>query len=409
MNRWLKKYSGLFKEAVRATLASKSRTALSALCIGLGIAGVTLVTALGAAAIAKGTDLMDMFGTDAVMIFSGGKKKLAAGGRDRTLTMEDVEGLRANFPDAYLVAALRWHPGLMVSYQNSKLMSEIDGVATSSALEWNWPIDIGRDFNARDNEFSANVCILGSYVKETLFGDGDPIGKQIKLGKNICEVVGVAQKKSIGAFDDQMNTFVMVPEAIFVKKYAWQKNFLFGLRMRFYDPKSIDAQMEPVREYLRYRHNLQEGEEDDFQMFTPSMIAGIFIAVLGAMGAFLGTITLVVVVVGGFVTANMFLLATQTRIKEIGIRRAFGATGRDIFRQFIMEFIVITFCGMMFGLLLGGAAAAVITSFGFVEVKITPVVFTITAAASLAIALTFGILPARSAAKVTPIEAIRSL
>ncbi|MDR0455014.1 MAG: ABC transporter permease [Deferribacteraceae bacterium] len=409
MNKLFRQYSGLFKEAVRATLASKSRIALSALCIGLGIAGVTLVTALGAAAISKGAELMNIFGTDTVMIFSGGKKKLAAGSRERTLTVDDVEGLRANFPDAYLVSALRWHPGLMVYYQNSKLMSEVDGVLKSATLEWNWTVDIGRDFNEKDNEFSANVCVIGSYVRETLFGDGDPIGKQIKLGKNMCEVIGVTQKKSIGAFDDHMNTFVMVPESVFLKKFSWQKNFMLGLRMRFYDSKSIDTQVESVREYLRHNHNLNEGEEDDFQIFTPSMLAGIFMAVLGAIGAFLGTITLVVVIVGGFVTANIFLLSTQTRVKEIGIRRAFGATKSDIFKQFIIEFIMIAFCGMLFGLILGGSVSAVITSFGFLEVRITLPVFLITAAASLAIALTFGILPAKSAAKITPIEAIRTL
>ena len=409
MNNLLKKSVGLLKEAVRATLASKSKIALSTICIGLGIAGVTLVTAIGTAALSKGNELINIFGTDTVMIFSGGKKKLAAGSRERTLTVGDIEGLRTNFPDAYLVSALRWRPGLVVQYQNSKLTSTVEGVATSAVLEWNWLIDIGRDFNARDNEFGANVCILGSYVKETLFNDGDPIGKQIKLGKNVCEVIGVTQKKSLGAFDDQMNTFVMVPETLFLKKFSWQRNFMLGMRMRFYDPKSIESQVESVREFLRYNHNLQEGEEDDFQIFTPSMIASILFAVLGAIGAFLGTITLVVVVVGGFVTANIFLLSTQTRVKEIGIRRAFGATGNDIFRQFIIEFIMLAFCGMLFGLFLGGGASSLITSFGFIEVRITPVVFFITAGASLIIALTFGILPARSAARITPMEAIRTL
>lgn len=139
------------------------------------------------------------------------------------------------------------------------------------------------------------------------------------------------------------------------------------------------------------------------------MISGMFVAVMGAIGAFLVIITSVVVVVGGFVTANMFLLATQTRIKEIGIRRAFGASGKDIFTQFILEFIVITLLGMLLGLAIGWVASAAISSFGFVEVRITPAVFAVTAFMSMVIALAFGILPARSAAKVSPIEAIRSL
>ena len=181
------------------------------------------------------------------------------------------------------------------------------------------------------------------------------------------------------------------------------------MRMRFYDPKSIESHVESVREFLRHNHNLQEWEEDDFQILTPSMLAGVLFTVLAAIGAFLGTITLVLVVVGGFVTANIFLLSTQTRIKEIGIRRAFGATGNDIFKQFIIEFIMLTFCGMLLGLFLGYGASAVITSFDFIEVRITPAVFLITAVSSLIIALTFGILPARSAAKIAPMHAIRTL
>lgn len=399
----------LFKEAVRATMAAKTRAALSAVCIGLGIASVTIVTALGSAAISKATEMMELMGTDAVMIFSGGKKKMAAGGRELTLTQDDLEGLRENFPDAYLVAPLRARFGLPVSYQNSRMATELDAINTSVQHEWNWPIAIGRDFNEDDRLYSTNSCIIGSYVHETLFGDMDPVGEQIQVGKFMCEVIGVTQKKSLGSFDNEMNTFVMIPDTTFTKRYGWFKTRFMIIRMRFLDVKSIDKQMESVAEYLRHSHSLEDGQEDDFQILTPSTMNAMFMAVLGAMGAFLGVITLVIVVVGGFVTANMFLLATQTRIKEIGIRRAFGATGDDIFRQFIVEFIVIIFLGMVTGLVLGTVASYVITSLGFIEVRITPVVFLVTAAASMMIALTFGILPARSASKINPIEAIRTL
>ncbi|MDR2883961.1 MAG: ABC transporter permease [Deferribacteraceae bacterium] len=399
----------LFFEALRATWAAKTRAFLSAICIGLGIAGITLIAALGSAAIAKGAELMDLFGTDSMMVFSGGKKKMAAGARSMTLSADDVSGLRANFPDAYLVAPLRINPALLVSYQNSSLTSRVEAVSIGMEYEWDWDVEIGRDLTPQDSEFSSNVCVIGSYINETFFQGDDPIGKQITVGKGVCEVVGVAQKKSLGLGDDSGNTFVMIPDSVFVKKYAWRKNFMMGLRMRFGDPEQVEAQTESVREFLRYRHNLAEGEEDDFRILTSSMISGMFVAVMGAIGAFLVIITSVVVVVGGFVTANMFLLATQTRIKEIGIRRAFGASGKDIFTQFILEFIVITLLGMLLGLAIGWVASAAISSFGFVEVRITPAVFAVTAFMSMVIALAFGILPARSAAKVSPIEAIRSL
>ena len=390
-------------------MAAKMRAALSAICIGIGIAGVTFVTALGSAAIGKANEIMDMFGTDAVIILGGGAKKRAMGVRERTLTVTDIDGIRQNFPDAYLVIPIRVHPGMLISYRNAKLNSEVQAITTSFVKEWNWPIGAGRDLTPEDNQYSANVCVIGSYVGEILFEGADPIGQQIKIGSSVCEVVGVAIRRSLGAQDDNMNTFVLVPESVFNKKYSWDKSRIWAIRIRFYNTKTIDKQMEEVTAFLRQTHNLQEMEEDDFRVFTPSTISKMFTAVLGAIGAFLGVITLIVVIVGGFVTANMFLLSTQTRVKEIGIRRAFGAGAPDIFLQFIIEFIVITFLGMLVGLAIAWAAAAIVSSYGLIEVKITALVFGITAVVSTFIALIFGTLPARSAAKISPIEAIRSL
>jgi putative ABC transport system permease protein len=395
-------------EALKALWSAKLRTFLSAVCIGIGIAAVTLVTAIGAAAISKTSEMTDMFGTDSVFLFSGGSKR-TVGRRSMTITVDDVNALRTNFPDAYFVGGMRSVWGLLVSYDNAKLSSQVSAVSTSFEKEQNWKVDQGRDLNTDDNEYSNNVCVIGSHIKETLFVGADSLGKFIKVGKSMCQVIGVAEKKSMGAYDDEMNTFIVFPETVFVKKYAWRKNLLLGARMRFTDPMDVDRQIDNVVQFLRHRHNLNDDMENDFVYMTPSTISKIIFKVLGAIGAFLGIITLIVIVVGGFVTANIFLLATRSRIKEIGIRRAFGATGKDIFNQFILEFIMISLCGMLLGLAAGAVGGIFVSSFGFLTVKITPMVFSVTATVSLIIALTFGILPARSASRINPIEAIRSL
>jgi putative ABC transport system permease protein len=402
------RFLGTCKEAARATLSAPMRTILSAACIGLGIAGVTIVAALSVAALKKAEFMVESFGSDTIYLVSGSDHYTPLF-RQLTLSISDADALRDNFPDAYFVSPIRNIWGMVVSYKNARLMSEVGGVTGTLELERNWKVSEGRDLSEEDWEFSNNVCLLGSYVRNTLFQNEDPLGKQIKLGRSVCEVVGVAEEKTFGAYDNVLNTFVLLPSTTFSKRFQWRRLLVVGIRMRFYSMDDVERQLPLVIEFLRDRHGVEDGQPNDFRFFTATSISQVIYTVMGAIGAFLGAITLLVVVVGGFVTANIFLLATQTRVKEIGIRRALGATGSDIFLQFIIEFVMVGFCGMVVGLLVGSGYASFISSFGFLEVKLTPAVFLITALLSFIIALAFGILPARSAAKISPIDAIKSL
>jgi putative ABC transport system permease protein len=404
----LTRFLGTCKEALRATLSAPSRTILSAVCIGLGIAGVTIVTALSVAALKKADYMIETFGSDTVFLVSGSNYNMPFS-RQLTLSVDDADALRENFPDAYFVSPVRNVWGLIVSYQNARLVSEVGGLTGTLEIERNWKVVEGRDLTQDDREYANNVCLLGSYVRETLFPNEDPLGKQIKIGRGVCEVVGVAEEKTLGAYDNVLNTFVLIPDTVFSKRFQWRRLLAVGIRMRFYTMDDVNRQLPSVIEFLRERHGLEEGQPNDFRFFTASSISQMIYTIMGAIGAFLGAITLLVIIVGGFVTANIFLLATQTRVKEIGIRRAFGANSRDIFFQFIIEFVIVGFCGMLVGVLVGSGYAAFISSFGFLDVKITPTVFFVTAVASLIVALTFGILPARSASKINPIDAIKSL
>jgi putative ABC transport system permease protein len=402
------RYFGTCKEALRATLSAPSRAILSAVCIGLGIAGVTIVTALGVAALEKAEYMIETFGSDTVFLVSGSNYNMPFS-RQLTLSVDDADALRENFPDAYFVSPIRNVWGLIVSYKNARLMSEVGGITGTLEIERNWKIAQGRDLSQDDRDYANSVCILGAFVKDTLFPDEDPLGKQIKIGRGVCEVVGVAEEKTLGAYDNVLNTFVLIPDSVFSKRFQWRRLLAVGIRMRFYSMDDVNRQLPLVIEFLRARHGLEDGQPNDFRFFTASSISNMIYTVMGAIGAFLGAITLLVIIVGGFVTANIFLLATQTRVKEIGIRRALGANSNDIFQQFIIEFVIVGFCGMFVGILVGSAYASFISSFGFLDVRITPSVFFITALASLVVALTFGILPARSAARISPIDAIKSL
>ncbi|MDR2104268.1 MAG: ABC transporter permease [Deferribacteraceae bacterium] len=405
----LKRFLGTCKEALRATVSAPSRTILSAVCIGLGIAGVAIVAALSVAALKKAEYMIETFGSDTLFLVSGSNYNMPFS-RQLTLSVGDADALRENFPDAYFVSPIRNVWGLIVSYQNARLMSEVGGLTGTLEIERNWKIVEGRDLTPDDREYANNVCLLGSFVRDTLFpNEEDPLGKQIKIGRGVCEVVGVAEEKTLGAYDNVLNTFVLLPDTVFSKRFQWRRLLAVGIRMRFYTMDDVNRQLPSVIEFLRERHGLEEGQPNDFRFFTASSISQMIYTIMGAIGAFLGAITLLVIIVGGFVTANIFLLATQTRVKEIGIRRAFGANSTDIFLQFIIEFVIVGLCGMLVGVLVGSAYAAFISSFGFLDVKITPTVFLITTFVSLIVALTFGILPARSASKINPIDAIKSL
>ncbi|MCA1981129.1 MAG: ABC transporter permease, partial [Calditerrivibrio sp.] len=329
------------------------------------------------------------------------------GFRTKTLTYEDLYALRDAFPTAYIHVPMSAKSDTRVSYRSNHIKTFLVGTTENYSKAWSWNISEGSDFNSEDIDKSQRKCLLGNYVKEQLFGEEDPIGKYIYINDFSCIVSGVLEERGISNFGVNINDRVVIPITVLSKFVTKDFKYITALRIRFEDVDNLENRTEEVRQFLRYRHNLGDGRDDDFTIVGPKEVLKFFVAIGGALIAFLTIITIITVSVGGFVMANLFLISVTERIKEIGIRRAIGAHKNDIFLQFIFEFFIITIFGAMVGFLGGFVIAKIVSSFKVFEVVISYHVFFISLFVSIVLALVFGVGPAKKASEIDPIKAIR--
>ncbi|MEF3254901.1 MAG: ABC transporter permease [Deferribacterales bacterium] len=398
----------ILQEAIKSVLSYKLRSILSVISIALGIIGVTIVIGAVNGAYLKAGEIISMFGPDSILIFGGTQRNQATGFRTKTITYDDLFALRDAFPTAYIQVPMSVRPNIKVSYKGNHVRTFIVGSTENYSAAWNWNISEGTDFNKEDVDKASRKCILASYVKDQLFFDEDPIGKFIYINDFACQVVGILEERGVSNFGVNINDRLIIPITVLAKFITKDFKYVTAIRMKFEDLDNLDNRIEEVRQFLRYRHNLGEGRDDDFSIVGPKDVLKFFVAIGGALIAFLAIITIITVSVGGFVMANLFLISVTERVKEIGIRRALGALKKDIFLQFIFEFSIITLAGSILGFLGGSIIAKVISSFKVFDVVISVQLFFIAVFISMILAVVFGLGPAKKAAEIDPIKAIRS-
>lgn len=398
----------IFQEAIKSVVSYKLRSFLSIISIALGIIGVTVVIGAVNGAYLKASQILDMFGPDSLLIFGGTQKSQATGFRVKTLTYEDLYALRDAFPTAYIYVPMSANNNTKISYKSNHVKTFLVGSTENYSKAWSWNVSDGSDFNSEDVNKAQRKCLLGSYVKDQLFGEEDPIGKYVYINDFACYVNGVLEERGVSNFGVNINDRVVIPITVLSKFVTRDFKYITALRIRFEDVENLENRTEEVRQFLRYRHNLGDGRDDDFSIVGPKDVLKFFVAIGGALIAFLTIITIITVSVGGFVMANLFLISVTERIKEIGIRRAIGAYKNDIFLQFIFEFFIITIFGAIVGFLGGFAIAKLISSFKVFEVVISYHVFLASLLVAIILAFIFGVGPAKKASEIDPIKAIRT-
>jgi len=398
----------LFQEALKSVYAYKLRTILALLSIALGISGVTLVVGSVYGAFDKVYEMLEQFGSDAAIIFGGVQKMRAAGFRGQTLTLEDAKAIKNAFPTAYVVVPMNFKGGVKTSYKGNYIQTRLEGATEGYADAWSWPIFEGMDFTKEDVAAASKKCLLGSYTKEKLFDEMDPIGKYITVGNFNCQVTGILVERGVSSQGHNVNDKILMPLTSLSKYILKEYKYVRIIRVRFEDIKNLSSRIEELKSFLRRQHNLGPEIDDDFVIISPKEILKFFFTIVGSLVIFLIVITIMMVTVGGFVMANLFLLSVQDRTKEIGIRRSVGATRSDIFLQYMYEFGIITVMGGCLGFLLGVIFSRFLSNFELFAVTISFNVFIASIFVSILIAIVFGIMPARNASRVDPIKAIRT-
>lgn len=392
-----------------ATLtAYKLRSVFVALAVALGVASLTVIVTSVDGAQEKAREMVEMFGPDAAFILGGDITSRAVGKRTMTLSWDDVYSLRQSLPGAYLVVPMRGKNDVTAKAGGKNMVIPVVVGSTEGYAEvWNWPLAEGRDIGQEDVLRGAKVALVGTDVAGTLFGGASPVGRVVFLNDIPVEIIGRLSYRGFGGGGRSLDDRVVMPLTTLTKRFNLDRQYFRALRVKFLDPENMPAHVENLRSLLRNLHGLQPGEEDDFTILTADEILKFIGMLKGSLVLFLGVTATVALIVGGFVLANLLHLSVSERTAEIGVRRALGAKRSDIILQFLSEACLLTLIGAAAGLLIGWGLGQFLSALNILEIQYSPKVFIISAVGALAVALIFGLRPARRAAALDPVQALR--
>jgi putative ABC transport system permease protein len=280
------------------------------------------------------------------------------------------------------------------------------GVFNDYFLIRNLTIQNGRDFTTSEHRAAAKVCVVGQTVVTSLFGEGqNPIGQTIRINSIPFKIVGLLDKKGQNTFGQDQDDIIIAPFATVQKRMLSTTN-VNQILASSVSEGAIDDARDEIITLLRDRHKLKSSDEDDFTVRTQSDISNIFGSVSKVLTILLASIASISLVVGGIGIMNIMLVSVTERTREIGIRRAVGAKGKDVLTQFIIEAVFISFLGGLIGILLGVTISSLVAKFGGWPVTITLYSIVLSFLFSAAVGLFFGWYPARKAAHLNPIDAL---
>ncbi len=402
-----------FKIAVRALRVNKMRSALTMLGIIIGVSAVIAMVAIGAGASARIAEQIQSIGSNLIIVLSGsttsGGIRLGSGSA-LTLTEDDAWAIAKEIP-AVEVAAPTMRGTAQVVYGNQNWSTVIQGGTPEYLVVREWPLDYGRSFTSQDVTGAAKVALLGQTVAETLFGDADPLGQIIRIKNVPFTVIGVMAPKGQSSSGTDQDDRVIIPLSTAKKRVLGvsQANVrsVSAILVRAQAPELISEAVEQTTALLRQRHRIQAGQEDDFTIRNLTDIFAAREESARTMALLLGAIASVSLLVGGIGIMNIMLVSVTERTREIGLRMAVGARGRDILTQFLIEAFTLALIGGVVGILMGIGASTILSSLAQWETLISPGAIVVAFCFSAAVGIFFGYYPARKAASLDPIEALR--
>jgi putative ABC transport system permease protein len=396
--------------ALTAVWAFKLRSFFVVLGVALGIASLTVIVAAVDGAERKATEIVKWFGPDTALVLGGDIQSRAVGQRTLTLSFKDAQKLRESMPGAYLVVPMRGKGDVIVRYRGrSRQVPLIVGTTDGYAEAWNWPLAEGRDFTGEDVQKGAKVGLIGDLVAEDLFGDESPVGHTIFVDQLPVQIVGRLSYRGVsgGGGSNPVDDRIILPITTLTQRFNLNRKYFRALRVKFYAPENMAAHIANLRSLLRHLHNLEPGEPDDFSILTADEILKFLSMFKGGLMLFLGITALVAIIVGGFVLANLFYLSVNERRSEIGLKKSVGAPDWAILMQVLTESVFLSLAGALLGVILGLSLGQLMAQLGVLEIMISWKVFIFSTLAATFMGLVFGLRPARTAAGMPPIEALK--
>jgi putative ABC transport system permease protein len=398
----------IIRIALRALARNKMRSSLTMLGIIIGVGAVIAMVGVGQGAQEAVQQQIAAMGSNVLMVGSGTLNRggMHMGwGATKTLVIDDLRAILKECPAVRAAAPMSFTQGQVV-YGNTNWYTRVQGTEPMFFDIRTWPVAMGGEFTESDVETAANVAVIGESVRKNLFGAVDPIGEVIRIKSLPFKVVGVlAAKGQSGMGDDQDDT-IIVPITTLQKKITgetWLRMVVVSAISR----QASYAAQQQITALLRDRHRIRQGQDDDFFVRNMADIAELADQAGRVMTLLLASIASVSLIVGGIGIMNIMLVSVTERTREIGIRMAIGATEEDVQRQFLIEAVVLSCMGGAIGILVGMATSYLITNVLGWAVLISPTAIVTAVAFSMGVGVFFGFYPARKAAKMDPIEALR--
>jgi putative ABC transport system permease protein len=392
------------EEILKILYYYRGRVVFSFAGVALGILSICIIITTIEGANKKAKDIFEALGPDSIMVFSGGERQRAARVRMTTLTVRDADQLQRinGIYDLVKVYSVR---NVTMRYRDRKWQTQVIGSTSNYFTSMSWNFRVGSVYSSDDYTNAEAVCVIGSKVYDELFKDENAIGKVILVGKLPTKVIGVLEEKGGSVGGPSIDDRVIMPFTTVTSRITNDKRYLSMMRLK--TDRDLEKTIEDVRTVLRNNHGLQGSADDDFTIRSSKDILKFVTVISGSLFLFLGTASIVALVVSGFVLANLFYLTIQERRKDIGIRRAYGASRRGILLSFLFESILITFMGGITGILLSVALGGTFEKLFDIPMLFSYKVIVFALLFSFLTGLLAGLRPALRASRIEPIEAIR--
>jgi putative ABC transport system permease protein len=393
-----------FLLALRELRRNVLRSFLTILGIVIGVAAVIVMVTLGSGATVQVSQQIASLGSNVVMLIPGqmgpGRGSTVAPFRD-----DDVAAIARDIADLKAVVPVA-SKSVTTVFANKNWSTSVTGTTNDYFTASNWVIERGRAFTESEMRAGKPACVIGATVLKELFGAQDAMGSKIRLKNVSCEVIGQLKAKGQTGMGRDQDDIIVIPLRTFQRRIAGNRDIAM-IQMSVRDETAMDRVKSAVERLMRERRHLSPNEENDFSLLDTRQIAQTLTSTTRILTLLLSAVAAVSLLVGGIGIMNIMLVSVTERTREIGIRLAIGAYERDVLTQFLVEAVVLASFGGLFGVLLALAVSAVLAQVLQVPLVLSPGIMILAFFFSGAVGVIFGYFPARRAAQLDPIEALR--
>jgi putative ABC transport system permease protein len=396
------------KIALRALRRNKLRTVLTMLGMIIGVAAVIAMVSIGNGAKSQVEAQIASLGENVILIFSGSVTRSGVHtgwGSAGTLTVEDAEAIQRELPAVTAISPEVRSSG-QIAAGSENWFTQIMGESPDYFTIRRWPVVQGASFSEQDVRGAAKVAVIGKTVADQLYPGEDPLGKILRVRNTPFIIAGVLKAKGVNMFGQDQDDVVVIPYTSAMKRLLGVTT-LRSVLVQAATPALLAPTQQQITDLLRQRHRITPGKDDDFNVRTQQEIADAATATSKVMTVLLAAIASVSLLVGGIGIMNIMLVSVTERTREIGIRMAVGARGRDVLLQFLTEAVTLSVIGGVIGIGLGIGASKLLSAKMSWPTLTSPTSVVVAFFFSAAVGIFFGFYPARKASKLDPIDALR--